>query len=160
MKRYIFATILFAMFLMIPVSHEDLTTYGLKTDGRTFDLGYEFDGSLISMDVDKQSTSLLVGIKDVKDSQFTITIPPDLLNAQNGEFIVLVDGFETDYSLSYKNNVAKISFPIPDLSEEVEIIGTSVIPEFPFGSLAILGAVVAMMFIFSSRLKNLGGYQI
>ena len=38
---------------------------------------------------------------------------------------------------------------IPEATEEIEIIGTTVVPEFPLGVLAIMGIVSAMALVFS-----------
>jgi hypothetical protein len=144
------------MLSVIPLSFADQKTYNLETGEKTFDITYSFDGDLIAINVDKESTSLLVGTQNVKDSTFVISFPAEVLSAQNAEFVVLVDGLETDYTTSYSGNNPTITFPIPADSEEVEIIGTSVVPEFPLGALAIMGVVSAVVVVFSStRLRLL-----
>jgi hypothetical protein len=136
-------------FSMVQMSFADSGTYELDIDGKTFDVTYDFDGKLIAMQVDQESTSLLVGTTSVEDSMFEIGFPSELLSATNGEFIVLVDGLETAYTISYNDDEPTITFPIEAGSEEIEIIGTSVIPEFPLGVMAIMGAVSAMVLVFS-----------
>jgi hypothetical protein len=101
------------------------------------------------MDVDRESTSLLIGTQNVEDSTFEVSFSSELLSAQNAEFVVLVDGLETDYVVTYNGNDPTIKFPTPADSEEVEIIGTSIIPEFPVGALAIMAAVSAGIIVFS-----------
>lgn len=150
MRHYLVGIVASVVLAMIPYAFAE-ETYQLQVDDKTFPITYGFDGSLIAMDVDKQSTSLLVGIKDTKDSEFTISFPSEVLDAQNGDFIVLVDGLEADYSLSYNGDNPTISFPIPQYSEEVEIIGTSVIPEFPFGAFAVMMAVTTMVVLLSKQ---------
>ncbi|MFY9301006.1 MAG: hypothetical protein WAO91_07445 [Candidatus Nitrosotenuis sp.] len=139
---------------MIQMSSADSGTYELDIDGKTFDVTYGLDGEVIAMQVDQESTSLLVGTTNVEDSTFEIGFSSELLSATNGEFIVLVDGLETDYTISYNDGKPTITFPIEAGSEEIEIIGTSVIPEFPFGAIAVMGAVSAMVLVFS-RAKTL-----
>lgn len=150
MRGYLAGVLIASVLIMMPCAFGE-DTYQLQVDDKTFPITYEFDGSLISMDVDKQSTSLLVGIKDTKDSEFMISFPSEVLDAQNGDFIVLVDGLETDYSLLYKGDNPTISFPMPQYSEEVEIIGTSVIPEFPFGALAVMIVVTTTIVLLSKQ---------
>jgi hypothetical protein len=132
------------LFSIIPLSFSDQGTYSLKSDEKSFDVSYSFDGDLVAIDVDKESTSLLVGMQNVKDSIFTISFPSELLSAQNSEFVALVDGLETDYTVTYNNGSPTISFPIQADSEEVEIIGTSVVPEFPLGALFVIAMVSAV----------------
>ena len=139
--------------LSVSLVFADQETYKLKVDGKEFDVSYSMDGELIQVSIDQESTSLLVGITNVKDSIFTIEFPSDLLSAQNSEFVVLVDGLETDYTITHGDNPT-ISFPIPADSEEIEIIGTSVIPEFPLGALATM-AIVSIIAIIFSKTKTL-----
>ena len=45
-----------------------------------------------------------------------------------------------------------LTFFVPHYSEEIEIIGTHVIPEFPFGVMAVLSILIISVMAFS-RLK-------
>jgi hypothetical protein len=119
----------------------DLSTYILETEGQEFEITYDFDGNLLAIDIDKESTSMLIGVYGVKDSMFEISFPPELLAAEQADFIVLVDGFEIDYTVRYEEKTPHLTFPIPAFTEEIEVIGTSVIPEFPFGPILIMGVV-------------------
>jgi hypothetical protein len=85
----------------------------------------------------------------VQESTLKISFPSELLAAENAEFVVLVDGLETDYAITYANNNPTIMVQIPEATEEIEIIGTTVVPEFPLGVLAIMGIVSAMALVFS-----------
>ena len=138
-----------AILSVIPLSFADQGIYEVEVDGETFDVSYSLDGELVAIDVDQESTSLLIGTTNVEDSTFEIGFQSDLLSAENGDFIILVDGLETDYTVTYDGGNPRITFPIEADSEEIEIIGTSVIPEFPLGALAIMGAVSTMTIIFS-----------
>lgn len=152
MKILLFIAIVAAI-SAVPVSFADNGTYQIKSDDKTFDVSYGFDGELVAMDVDTESTSLLVGVLDVQDSTFEISFPSELLAAHDAQFVVLVDGMETDYTVSYDGDNPTISFPIPAESEEIEIIGTSVVPEFPFGVVLVMGLVTTIGVLFSkSRL--------
>lgn len=121
----------------------------IKADEQTFDVSYSFDGELVAMQVDKESTSLLIGTTNVQESVFEISFPSELLAAEEAQFVVLVDGLETDYTVTYTENNPTITLSIPEATEEIEIIGTSVVPEFPLGVLAIMGIVSAMALVFS-----------
>lgn len=140
------------MISAMPASFADSGTYKLVTDAKTFDINYNLDGNVIAMDADKESTSLLIGVESVNDSIFEIGFSSELLAASNAEFVVLVDGLETDYSITYDGNDPRLAFPIQSYSEEIEIIGTSVVPEFPFGALAVMAALSAAV-IAASKTK-------
>lgn len=144
--------VLVVMASSMHASFADSGTYRLVTEEKTFEIQYGLDGDVIAMAADKESTSLLVGVENVEDSIFEIAFSSELLAASNAEFVVLVDGLETDYSITYDGNNPRLAFPIPAYSEEIEIIGTSVIPEFPFGALAVM-AIVSLVVVAVSRTK-------
>lgn len=149
LKNYLSIISAIAILSIIPVSFSESGSYDLEIDERTFSLAYDFDGEVISMDVDKELPSLLIGTTNVDESMFELSFPTELISAENDEFIILLDGAETDYAITYTEDMTVISFVIPIATEEIEIIGTSVIPEFPFGVLAIMGIVSAMAIAFS-----------
>lgn len=151
MKKCLAIVVLFAIVYMIP-SYAESGIYKLQVDEHSFDVKYSFDGEILAMGIDQESESLLIGIIDVQDSVFEIGFSPELLNADDGEFVVLVDGVDTDYTITYDGENPTITFPIEAGSEEVEVIGASVIPEFPLGAITIMGAVTAIVLVFS-RIK-------
>lgn len=108
-------------------------SYNLEIDEHTFNISYTLDGSLIAMAIDPELTSLLIGTENVADSLFEIEFDNTLISAEKNEFAVLVNGLEVDYEIEIKNDHPVLRFYIFDGTEEIEIIGTNVIPEFPFG---------------------------
>ncbi len=151
LKNYLSAVAFVVMISLIPLSFADSGTYDLVVDGKTFAVAYSLDGEIIAMEADQESTSLLVGIANAEESVFEIEFTSELLSADNAEFVVLVDGLETDYTVEYNGDSPILTFPIEAGSEEIEIIGTSVIPEFPLGAIAVMGAVSAMVLVFSRK---------
>ena len=149
MKNYLIIITLIVISSIIPLSFSESGNYDLEIDEGTFNLSYSFDGEIVSMDIDKELPSLLIGTVNVDESAFELSFPSELIGAENDEFIILLDGAETDYTITHTEDMTEISFVIPIATEEIEIIGTSVIPEFPFGVLAIMGIVSAMAVVFS-----------
>lgn len=149
MKNYLIIITLIVISSIIPLSFSESGNYDLDIDERTFNLAYSFDGEIVSMDIDKELPSLLIGTTNVDESEFELSFPSELIGAENDEFIILLDGAETDYAITHTEDMTNISFVIPIATEEIEIIGTSVIPEFPFGVLVIMGIVSAMAIMFS-----------
>ncbi|MEM4391636.1 MAG: hypothetical protein QXG67_02490 [Candidatus Nitrosotenuis sp.] len=133
------------------VASAEISTYIFEAGDQKFEIAYDLDGKLLAIDIDKESTSMLIGVYDVKDSMFTISFQPELLAAEQADFIVLVDGFETDYTIRYDEKTPHLAFPIPALTEEIEIIGTSVIPEFPFGPILIMGVMTLVTVILAHK---------
>jgi predicted secreted protein with PEFG-CTERM motif len=73
----------------------------------------------------------------------------ELINAQNNEFVILVDGEEVDYEITSDSDSSTFEFFVPVGSEEVEIIGTSVIPEFPVGAIFGFTVMISVIMIFA-----------
>ena len=121
------------------------STYSLETDDVSFEISYELNGDVIAMAVDENTTSFLIGITNVEDSTFEISLPTELISAENNEFVVLVDGIEVDYDVSTQNDISVLQFFVPANSQEIEIIGTHVIPEFPLGVLVVLATMIVIV---------------
>ena len=138
----------FFIFALIIVFSSNLaygSTYSLETSDAQFEISYELNGDVIAMAVDENTTSFLIGITNVEDSNFEISLPTELISAENSEFVVLVDGIEVDYDVSAQNDVAILQFFVPVNSQEIEIVGTHVIPEFPLGALVVLATMIVIV---------------
>jgi len=106
--------------------------YNLTVDEHAFDLTYEFSGDVIAMAIDQELRSLLIGVENTKDSLFRITFDNTLITAENDNFAILVNGLEVDYDILDDGSSSTLRFYVEEGTEEIEIIGTHVIPEFPF----------------------------
>lgn len=121
-------------------SFSNSSEYVLEIDEHEYSISYTVNANVIAMAIDPESKSLLIGLDKTYDSQFFIGLEHDLINAENNEFIILVDGEEVDYQITSDSERSAFEFFVPVGSEEVEIIGTHVIPEFPIG--AVFGFIV------------------
>ncbi len=125
-------------------------TYDLTIDNNNFEIFYTTDGNVIAMAIDNELTSLLVGIENVEnDSFFQIEFSNELISAENNAFAVLVNGYEVEYTVSSTDLGTKLIFSIPAYTEEIEIIGTFVIPEFPLGIFLVLVSLITVVIVFS-----------
>ena len=130
-KLLIFGLILSVSFSILPsVFAENI--YNLTVDEHSFDLTYEFSGDVIAMAIDQELRSLLIGVENTTDSLFRITFDNTLITAENDNFAILVNGLEVDYDILDDGNSSTLRFYVEEGTEEIEIIGTHVIPEFPF----------------------------
>ena len=89
-------------------------------------------------------------MENSQDSRFVIELKHELINAQNNDFVILADGKEIDYQITPNSDSSVFTFFIPEFTEEVEIIGTHVIPEFPFGIILIFGVMISGIVIFAN----------
>lgn len=121
-------------------SFSNFSEYVLEVDGHEYSISYAVNADVLAMEIDPESKSLLIGLDKTYDSQFFIGLEHELINAENNEFIILVDGEEVDYQITSDSERSTFEFFVPVGAEEVEIIGTHVIPEFPVG--AVFGFIV------------------
>jgi hypothetical protein len=119
---------------------ENPSEYILEIDENVFFIPYQINAKVIAMAIDPELTSLLIGLENTSDSIFVIDLKHDLISAYDNEFAILVNGLEVDYDIVSDSDSSTFSFFVPAFTEEVEIIGTHVIPEFPLG--VIMGLVV------------------
>ena len=138
------SVIIFTILIIPNLSAFAEKNYRVEIDGNYFDIKYDFEGDVIAIDVDKESTSLLIGTENVKDSQFQITLPEDLIHADNNAFAVLVNGHETEYKVASGADTV-LTFFVPDFTEEIEIIGSYVVPEFPLGAILVFGSTFGII---------------
>ena len=137
-------------------------------DGGTFDIEYTMKGGVVdSMTVNPHSLSLDIGILTNSDGALDISIPRNALDSidENGfdtEFIILiyssneVNPVQTDYNkIEFDDESRSIYIPIKNGDSKIQIVGTSVIPEF--GALIQLVLIVAIIttIIISARTKLL-----
>ena len=137
-------------------------------DGGTFDIDYSMKGGVVdSMTVNPHSLSLDIGILTNSDGALDISIPRNALDSidENGfdaEFIILiyssneVNPVQTDYNkIEFDDESRSIYIPIKNGDSKIQIVGTSVVPEF--GVLIQLVLIVAIIttIIISARTKLL-----
>lgn len=143
--RIVIFVMLFFVFYPVFAQEQDSGQYSnfdLSVGDDKFSIPYQMDADVISMNIDKESKSLLIGIQNSGDSFSSIILDNKLINAENNQFVVLVDGVETDYESIQNNDNVTLNFFVPVDSEEIEIIGTYVVPEFPLGVLVIMSIMM------------------
>ena len=129
--------------------------YQLKIDDHVYDITYQVDGNVIAMAIDQELTSFLIGTENVNDSLFEINLQHEMINAENNEFAILVNGYETDYEIMDTGSSSKLTFFVPTGTQEIEIIGTYVIPEFPLGILFVFVILTTVVVLSTSKMKIL-----
>ena len=103
-------------------------------------------GHVISATVNTNDNSVIINID--ADDDGTLTISPSE-STQSGIFMILVDGEESD-DAEINGNIVTIPFLAG--SEQIEIIGTFVIPEF--GTIAAMILAVAIISIIAISAKS------
>ena len=113
-------------------------------------VNYTIDGGkIISIVPDIDETSLIIEIRTTSDGELVITLPKDVID---GIFFVLVDGEEINYGEELNDNSSTLTIPFHDGSEQIEIIGTFVIPEF--GTIVVLVLAISIIAIIAVTSKS------
>ncbi|GKS67279.1 hypothetical protein YTPLAS73_08260 [Nitrosarchaeum sp.] len=120
--------------------------YGYK--GSLDSMGTDHDEPILSsMNINEERKSIQIIMEEIpQKTDFWVRIPQDVLYAEGEKFQVLVDGVNIGYDLMKFPNDYVIGFVILETTENIEIVGTRVIPEFgtfviPILGISILGLV-------------------
>ena len=115
---------------------EDYSTITIEEN----DIFYKITGGkVLKIIPDTDSISLIIQIETSSDGNLLITLPKTVIDTSEGDFFVLVDGEETVFYAEQTPDSWTLRIPFYNGSEEIEIIGTFVIPEF--------GTIVIMIFV-------------
>ena len=120
-------------------------------------ISYEItNGKIINVIPDLDAVSLLIDIEAIDDGAITLTIPRSVLdstiNGSDDEFFVLVDGEEVFFEEIITSTDRTLTIEFLAGSEQIEIIGTFVIPEF--GTIAAMILAVAIISIIAISAKS------
>ncbi len=126
-------------------------------DRTNFVLSYKITGgSVLSVTPDDDANSLIIAISTTSDGELTITLPRELIDAKiNGgddSFFVLIDGEEVEFTETKTSTDRTLKISFPDGAEEIEIIGSFVVPEF--GTIAVLILAIAIISIIAVSAKT------
>ena len=135
----------------VPVIEEDDYSESLVLED--YELGYELTGAkIIRITPDFEMKSLIIEIETYSDGELRITLPKDVIDTDEEGFFILVDGIDTNHEATSDNDNWSFVIPFSYGSEEIEVIGTYVIPEF--GTVAALVLIVAIGTIIMISAKN------
>ena len=129
----------------------------IKVEGTDFMVSYKITGGkLVSITPDVEAHSLTIAITASQDGSLVITLPRALIDAKMGDqddtFFVLVDGEEVDFEETTTSTDRTLTIQFPAGAEEIEIIGTVVVPEF--GTIAVMILAVAIISIIAVSAKS------
>ncbi len=134
----------------------------IKIQGTDIELTYAIAGGMINQVIpDIEAQSLMVQIDSISNGTLVIKLPREAIDAKFGEedddFFVLIDGVESDFDETHTGVERTLSIEYPEGTEEIEIIGTYVIPEF--GGIAIIILMVSVFSVIFVSRNKLGFYM-
>ena len=110
-------------------------------------------GKILKVIPDTDSVSLIIQIETFSDGDLLITLPKTVIDTSEGDFFVLVDGEETIFYAEQTPDSWTLRIPFYNGSEEIEIIGTFVIPEFGTIAAIILAVAITSIIVLSAKTK-------
>lgn len=133
----------------------------INVQGTDYDLTYGISGGVITQIFpDEEAKSLIIQIDSISNGTLSIKLPREVIDAKFGEeddeFFVVIDGLEVDFDETKTGNERTITVDFPEDTEEIEIIGTSVVPEF--GGIAILVLIISIFSVIFASKSKLGLY--
>lgn len=146
-----------------PAQDEETETANLVIGDQEFDIGYTISGgTLDELTADPALQTLLVTISTTSDGNLTIWLPTEAIDAEDDEFSVFIDDEFGNFLVDEQDPTADarvLRIEFPNGAEEIEITGTSIVPEFGtltmiVVSVAIIGAIVA-----TTRFHKFGGLR-
>ncbi len=144
----------------VPHYDDDNVTEGtFKVEGSGDLVTYEIKGGkLLGIVPDPDGNSLIISIEATEDGSITITIPRTVLdavneNGQDEDFFVFVDNHETDHDemTPHIPPFRSLTIEFPAGAQEIEIVGTFVIPEFGTIAVMILAAAIISIIAISAK---------
>ena len=135
-----------------------ITDTTISVEGSSDLIRYEITGGkILSVMPDVDAKSLIISIDATEDGSLTLTIPRSVLDSMDtdgadNDFFVLIDleEVEFDETVSSTDRMLTISFPAG--AEQIEIVGTFVVPEF--GTIAAMILAVAIISIIAVSAKS------
>jgi predicted secreted protein with PEFG-CTERM motif len=124
------------------VEEEDITVI---VDGEIFSVKYSIEnGTVAAAYIDIETKSLIIVIDSLDDGVVTLTLPNSLIMSDEYGYFILLDGEEANnYDESTTSSSTTLIIPFGAGTEQIEIIGSWVVPEFG----AIAGLVLAVAII-------------
>jgi hypothetical protein len=132
-----------------PADQPEPAVYNFDYEDRTFPLEYTMlGGSIIDVQVDRERSSLTTMVESADGGMLTISLDRELIDAKEAQedvsFVVLVDGNEVEHEeLESSEDMRHLNIEIPSGEHSIEVVGTSVIPEFTMALLTLVVAIAA-----------------
>ena len=142
-----------------PVIMDSIVTATTLTIQDSTDLiSYEItNGKITNVIPDLDAVSLLIDIEAIDNGAITLTIPRSVLdstiNDSDDEFFVLVDGEEVYFEEITTSTDRTLTIEFLAGAEQIEIIGTFVIPEFGTITAMILAVAIISIVAISAKSK-------
>lgn len=153
-----------------PVQHTDIAElmmkkYSITAENKDFTIFYRFsttgqgessdedpNAQIVSVDIDKEKKSLVISVDNIRqDDLMSIRFSQELISAEGKKLILLIDGKEKGYETNTQDDKRTMIFVLPANAQQVEIVGTKVIPEFLSAILTLIVVTSSVIIIQKTR---------
>lgn len=119
----------------------------IKVEGTDYELTYGISGGVVTQVApDTEAQSLIIQVDSISNGTLAIKLPREVIDSkfggQDDEFFVLIDGLDSEFTEGKTTTERNLTIKFPEGTEEIEIIGTKVVPEF--GMIAVLVLLVSI----------------
>ena len=124
----------------------------INVQGTEYSVTYGISGGVVSQVVpDTEAQSLIIQIDSVTNGTLLMKLPREVIDSKFGDkdddFFVLIDGMDSEFTEGKTATERTLTIKFPEGTEEIEIIGTSVVPEFGIISILILVVSISSIVI-------------
>ena len=137
---------------------KEIDTIMTAESSTTIEFRVDYDitgGNVVNVTPHTESNSVIIELDSSEQGMLTITLPREVMDAkfndEDDEFFVLVDGEETDITETKTDTDRTLTIEFPAGTEEIEIIGTFVVPEFGTITAMILAVAIISTIIVSTK---------
>ena len=124
----------------------------IELDG--YNIFYKINnGKVLKIIPDTESMSLIIQLETFNDGDLLISLPKQVIDTVEVDFFVLADGEETVYYSEQGTDTWVLMIPFYNGTEEIEIIGTFVIPEFGTIAAIILAVAITSIIVLSAKTR-------
>jgi hypothetical protein len=128
-----------------------------------FDIRYNITGgTLDELTGDPVRQTLLVTINATSNGTLTIELPTDVIDAEDSEFSVFIDDESGNFiadELEPTADARVLQIEFPAGAEQIEIVGTSMVPEFGAVSAIILAIAVVAVLLTATKYQKFRGFR-
>ena len=135
------------------------SSLAVKAGMETYCIPYSVTGATVKGGtIDMKSKSLIVQIDSESDGDITLNIPRSVLDSKSGNqdsrFFVLVNSEEQDiYSEEKTDDTRSVTIQFESGVDEIEIIGTYVVPEFGAIAAFVLAVAIISIIVLSAKTR-------
>ena len=131
-----------------------------KQEPNYFDVLYDDTSSTVQVNaesggvdnfrIDQHQYSLFLDSEDGVGGLVSVDLPFDVIESKKMDgtddiWIVLADDYQIDYLEEKTSTSSVLSFSVPPNTEQLQIIGTTVVPEFPLTYLVLMTSMVIII---------------